>query len=508
MLKKKNSILRTVLIMLIINFVPLIVLAKDYGTGSIAMQLEFNNKAEDKFTVDNITVNNEFPWTSAEDAYLVNERQLVVVLEVTPKGDYVPRISYCGEDCGKAYKVVQEQSGSKFTITVTITDPEQDFVTFDLVEDEQHGGEPGNPEEPRTCLISYIMNGGEEIPDGSFICGNPAPPPASDQIKNGDKIFAGWYENEELNNEYHFDVAEDRHVYVYAKWDDKEPEPSEDCEEPTYHVVLDFNGAKDKDGKTRVETESVGVVPFIVSGLFIDELGVIPPEGQTLVGIKINGKLYEIDKDLAYELNKDTTFVYIWSGSEPSNEVEITNSEGFTITFEGEEGEEYGLMAVDIMSLSKEDLENYGISEEEYNAVKEQITEQVKGYGALLSVYTLEVDHRGTLYKGPVQIRVKMTDEMKKYNSFKFIYVDENNNFKVGDIVDVQIDGEYLTGTLPHLSVYAVIGENVEETKTEETNDNNPKTADSVIINVIMLVLCLSGLIGSIIYIRKHKLVK
>ena len=503
MLKKKNSILRTVLIMLIINFVPLIVLAKDYGTGSIAMQLEFNNKAEDKFTVDNITVNNEFPWTSAEDAYLVDERTLVVVLEVTPKGDYVPRISYCGEDCGKAYKVVQEQSGSKFTITVTITDPEQDFVTFDLVEDEQPSEEPGNPEEPRTCLISYVMNGGEEIPDGSFICGNPAPPPASDQIKNGDKIFVGWYENEELNNEYHFDVAEDRHVYVYAKWDDKEPEPSEECEEPTYHVVLDFNGAKDKDGKTRVETESVGVVPFIVSGLFIDELGVIPPEGQTLVAIKINGKIYEIDKGLGYELNKDTTFLYIWSGSEVNNNVEITTSTGVTVSFEGEEGEEYGLKAVDILSLDKEDLENMGITEEEYNEVKNQIIEQVKGYGAILSVYTLEVDHRGTQYKDSVKIRVKMTDEMKKYNSFKFIYIDENNNFKVGDIVDVQIDGEYLVGTLPHLSVYAVVGENIEETKA-----NNPNTSDSVIMNIVMLVLCLIGLTSTIIYIKRHKLIR
>ena len=507
-MKEKNNALKLLLMTMLLALVyclPMVVLAKDYGNGSIGMQLEFNNRAEDKFTVDNITVNNEFPWTSAQDAYFVNERQLIVVLEVTPKGEYVPRISYCGEDCGKAFKVVHEQSGSKYIITVTITDPEQDFVTFDLVEEEQHGEEPGNPEEPRTCLISYIMNGGEEIPDASFICGNPAPPPSSDQIKNGDKIFVGWYETEELNDEYHFDVAEDRHVYVYAKWDDKEPEEPSSYEEPTYHVVLDFNGAKDKEGRSRVETESVRVVPFIVSGLFIDELGVIPPEGQSLVAIKINGKIYEIDKDLGYELNKDTTFVYIWSGSEPSNEVEITNSEGFSVTFEGEEGEEYGLKAVDIMSLSKEDLENYGITEEEYNEVKNQIVDQIKGYGALLSVYTLEVDHRGTLYKGPVQIRVKMTDEMKKYNKFKFIYIDENNNFKVGDIVDVQIDGEYLVGTLPHLSVYAVVGDNVEET---ETKDNNPKTSDNVIINITMLVVCLTGLISTIVYIKKHKLIK
>ena len=97
-----------------------------------------------------------------------------------------------------------------------------------------------------------------------------------------------------------------------------------------------------------------------------------------------------------------------------------------------------------------------------------------------------------------------MTDEMKKYNSFKFIYIDENNNFKVGDIVDVQIEGEYLVGTLPHLSVYAVVG----ETTVEEPKDNNPKTGDSVIINIVMLVLCLMGLTSTVIYIKKHKLIR
>ena len=50
-----------------------------------------------------------------------------------------------------------------------------------------------------------------------------------------------------------------------AKWD--EPEPR-------FRVTLDFNGAKDSEGRTGYQTDSVAVVPFIVSELFIDELGV------------------------------------------------------------------------------------------------------------------------------------------------------------------------------------------------------------------------------------------
>ncbi len=505
MTKKNTNILKAALVLLVMLFtcyIPAIVNAQDYGNGSIGMQLEFKNQAEDKFTVDSITINNEFPWTSAQDTYMVDERKLIVTLEVTPKGEYIPRISYCGDDCGKAFNVVKEESGSKYIFTVTITEPEQDFTTFDLVEDEPINNNPDNPDEPRTCTVSFVMNGGEEIPDAEFVCGNPAPPPSSDQIKNGDRIFAGWYENEELTDEYHFDVDEDRHVFVYAKWEDpkENPETTDNGEEPRYHVVLDFNGAKDKEGHTRIETDSVGYVPFIVTENFIDEVGVIPPEGQTLVAIKINGKIYEIDKDLGYELNKDTTFVYIWSGSEKNNEVEITTSSGFTVSFEGEEDEEYGLTVVDVLTLSNDQISELGVTEEQFKQIKDQIIEATKDYGDLLNVFVIEVDHRGQQYTGSVEIKVKMTESMKKYNKFKFVYVDEDNNFKVGDLVDVRIEGDYLIGTLPHLSVYAVTGEYIEE---EQTNTNNPNTGDNIISSIIMLSVSILGLSSGIIYYKK-----
>ena len=168
-----------------------------------------------------------------------------------------------------------------------------------------------------------------------------------------------------------------------------------------------------------------------------------------------------------------------------------------TVTFEGEEGEEYNLSVVDVLKITPEMLEALNITEEEYNAIKETIIKSTKEYGDLLNVFVIEVDHRGQQYKGEVNFKVKMTDEMKKYNKFRFIYVDENNNFKVGEVVDVKIDGEYITGTLPHLSVYALVG-------SYEENSNNPKTSDNVIINLIMLVVSLSGLAGGIVYYKKR----
>ena len=478
---------------------PFIVSAQDYGSGSIGMNLEFNNQAPSKFTVNSVKVNG-YDWSSSQDNYFVDTRQLTVVLNVTPTGEAVPKISHCGDECGNAYKVSIETSGSNYTITVTITNPEQDFVTFDLIEDEGTGNNPDEPGQPRMCQVTYQMNGGNPIDPVDFVCGNPAPPPSSDQIKNGDNRFIGWFANPSLTEEYNFDVNENDNVTVYAGWEGSEGE------EPRYRLTFDFNGAKDSEGRTGLQTESVAFVPMIVSELFIDEMGVIPPEGYHLAYIEINGKRYEVDKDQGYELNKDSDFVYIWvdkDGKElvvEKKEVSLTTNSGFSVTFEGKEGEEYNLTVVDVLTLKKEQLAELGVTEEEYNQIKDKIVTAVKQYGNVLNVFTIEVDYRGMLYEGPVQIKVKMTEEMKKYNKFRFVYIDENNNFKVGEIVDVKVEGEYLVGTLPHLSVYAVVGEYVEE--------NNPKTSDSVIINIVMLVLCLIGLTSTVIYIKKHKLIR
>ena len=477
-------------------FLPFLVSAKDYGSGSIGMNVEFNNVASSKFTVNSVTVNG-YEWSSREDGYFVDTRKLTVLINVTPSGEAVPRISYCGGECGEAFNVDIKESGSDYIITVVITEPEQDFVAFDLVEDEGAGGNPGEPGQPASCTISYQMNGGSPIEPVDFACGNPAPPPSEEQIKNGELIFAGWYADEGLTQEYDFHTNENDSLTIYAKW-----------EEPRFRVIYDFNGAKDKDGHGRVEIESVAFVPMIVSEHFIDSMGVVVPEGNKLVAIEVNGKRYNIDNDEGYELNKDTTYVYIWEKPiEPTNdkkEVALSSDSGFSVTFEGQEGEEYNLTVIDVLTLKSEQIKELGVSEEEYKEIKDKIIESTKDYGNLLNVFAIEVDYRGQQYTDSVNFKVKMTEEMKKYNKFRFIYIDDENNFKVGEVVDVKVEGDYLVGTLPHLSVYAVVGEYVEEKK--DTTSDNPKTSDRLLKNIIMLVVSMIGLGASTIYLKRNKL--
>ena len=35
--------------------------------------------------------------------------------------------------------------------------------------------------------------------------------------------------------------------------------------------------------------------------------------------------------------------------------------------------------------------------------------------------------------------KMKLTDEMKKYNTFKFLFLDDNNNFEIKEVHDVKL---------------------------------------------------------------------
>ncbi len=78
-----------------------------------------------------------------------------------------------------------------------------------------------------------------------------------------------------------------------------------------------------------------------------------------------------------------------------------------------------------------------------------------------------------------------MTDEMKKYSKFRLINIDEDD-FSAGDVVELTVDGEYLVGTLPHLSVYALVAE------TEKTS--NPLTGDTIVKYMTIFAIATIGL--------------
>ena len=148
-----------------------------------------------------------------------------------------------------------------------------------------------------------------------------------------------------------------------------------------------------------------------------------------------------------------------------------------------------------------------GVTRELYNHIKESVSNETKKYGTLLQYLSIAVINNNQdeidMSNTPVSIKLKLSDDMKDYDSFKLVYFDINDQGEVifGDPVTLtvkEIDGvKYLVGDLPHLSAYALVGD-----KATSDNAANPGTYDGILYWVFALVISL-GIIIIVKYTTK-----
>ena len=190
--------------------------------------------------------------------------------------------------------------------------------------------------------------------------------------------------------------------------------------------------------------------------------------------------------------------------SGPEKSYDLTSADGSAsvhFTFGGDE--DFELNILDILSLTPEQVEaGFGVSADEFNELKSLIKNNVKDYGNLLAVYAITVDGSSFNYSDGLTLKLKLTDAMKKFNTLKFIYLDNANNFKVTEVKDFSIGDKFAEVELDHLSAYALVGTNVEKV-TDKTS--NPKAGDYIIIYILMLGLGIAGFTGTTIY-KKRKM--
>ena len=268
--------------------------------------------------------------------------------------------------------------------------------------------------------------------------------------------------------------------------------------------------------------------------------------GETLLKIKVteemeeysNLKLICIDEetlgeedivDIAIEGdyivgNLPHTGNYVLVGEKNEEQIEqelyTITSDTITVIFTDDEGHDFELEIMELLNLTPAELAEMGISEEDYKQAVEEITEALKEYGTILNVYGINVYDDADNYGhfGGVKIKIKMTDEMKEYDTFKFICIDDSP-IPAEDIIALSVVTEgtekYLTGDLKHLSNYALVAkkteeapaaesttnatESTEKTTTEETKTtSNPTTGDNIIFYVVMFMISVIGVIQTI----------
>ncbi len=232
---------------------------------------------------------------------------------------------------------------------------------------------------------------------------------------------------------------------------------------------------------------------------------VAEPDAPSKDGLTFDGWYEDATFTTSFDFNKpisaNVTLYAKWVDNR-NKEYTVNDNSGNTIVFKEEEGHTYTLSIIDYLHLTDEELTAAGISKEEYNSVLEGLKKAVKDSGDLVGFFGIEVTNEGgfQVHESPngFKIKIKMTDEMKKYNTFKIIYVDMDNNLATEKPIVLTQEGDYLVGTLEHLSTYALAG----------SITTNPKTFDNINIWYGIMAISVLGLLVGAYTTRKNKLVK
>ena len=96
------------------------------------------------------------------------------------------------------------------------------------------------------------------------------------------------------------------------------------------------------------------------------------------------------------------------------------------------------------------------------------------------------------------KIRIKITDDIKGYDNYSLVYVDDN--YDTEDPITLTVNGDYLEGVLPHLSAYALMGDN----NPVQDEIANPNTGDNIMLYIFLLGLSSIGLLGMGIYLKRR----
>ena len=162
------------------------------------------------------------------------------------------------------------------------------------------------------------------------------------------------------------------------------------------------------------------------------------------------------------------------------------------------------------LNMTDAELEEIGMGKEEYELGRSAIVGVVGDQGDVLAYFEILVcdanpEEDFCPHDKQFTIRLKLSDEMKGYDTYKLMYVDLSMtadgdvNVEHEDPIVCEIDGDYIVCVLPHLSGYALIGAN------EEGGTDSPDTGDSIIVYATIFGLSLTAIIAIAIISKRTK---
>lgn len=397
-----------------------------------------------------------------------------------------------------------------------------------------------NAQNSSTFTVTFNTNGGSNINPINVEAGQLLMLPQN-PTRDG-FVFLDWYEDDTLTTWFDPSQPITKNITLYAKWHEGEHRNADQLQiwaETGGKVAARYTPSEpnvyEMDSKDGTDFVPRGeVVQFYVG----DQVTAIAraDEGYRFVGWKHVDIEYGADNPseehpsacMGETFSTSATYTYtpkvtVIDGDEepikyvcasfekePTEETyNLSDTDGNKISFTEIEDKTFTFVIADLSNLTDEQLAEIDppMSREDYEEIKSSIIEATRKYGTLISFLEIEVldEHNTSLEDGPFTIRLKLTDEMKKYNTFKLIYVKDDLSF--GDIINLKVEGDYLVGTLPHLSAYVLAG-SVEETSSTTNATSSPKTGDNILVWIVALAVSGIGILIIILSSLKTKKVK
>ena len=342
-------------------------------------------------------------------------------------------------------------------------------------------------------------------------------PQPSDPVPTIDGIFEGWYEDPNFTTKFDFSKPITKDTTVYAHF-------RKYIHEINIEVPAIIDGIK-APKKFNVSTDLEGMFNGLTKSAYDVEIikeNDRPLSYWQLLGKFETGETYLIKNlaiivdnnhlfadDLVINCNQETmTIEGISKGSVnlsfrfvAKNKVATTETEFYEVGdgenalyLEDEKEHTYALTIIDYINYNETELENINLSKEHQTKSKNAVSDYTNL--SLLSLYDIKlVDDEGNKVEdGPIGIRIKLNNSKKNYKNFKLLYINEDYMIEEEPIT-LKIEDNYLVGTLPHLSNYALVA---------EKNETNPKTGDNLYLWITLTSISAITAIGLIYKLKRE----